>query len=208
MPANCNGRHTEWPSNNPKGGSRLFAAARLDLARFHAVSSKVRPASAFDARAAWTGSAEGGQALKAEAAVFEGRPVSFRVLGPWSRPGQPVSFSFGAIPLPVFILFVLALPGVAGLLAWRNVRSGRGDRRRAFRLASFLFFVMLLETLLAMHHYAGGVRSVVRRHPIRRDARGPGLVVLHGIRAATERANARRASFLGIVCLPAEFGIL
>jgi len=44
------------------------------------------------------------------------------------------------------------LPGAAGLLAWRNVRSGRGDRRGAFRLASFLFLGTLLEALLYIHH--------------------------------------------------------
>ena len=37
-------------------------------------------------------------------------------------------------------------------MAWRNVRSGRGDRRGAFRLASFLFLGILLEGLLYMHH--------------------------------------------------------
>jgi serine/threonine-protein kinase len=131
--------------------SRLFAAAGLDAARFLAVSSKPTPASAFDTRAAWTGSTEDTQELRVEAAAFEGRPVSFRVLGPWSHPSQPRSFSFG-MPTPVFILFALALPGLAGLLAWRNVRSGHGDRRGAFRLASFMFLFALLDSLLAMHH--------------------------------------------------------
>jgi serine/threonine-protein kinase len=133
--------------------SRLFAAAGLDAARFQAASSKETPISVFDTQAAWTGSKEGStQKLRVEAAAFEGRPVSFRVLGPWAHPGQPPSFSFGAIPAPIFILFVLALPGIAGLLAWRNVRNGRGDRRGAFRLASFLFLFTLLANLLAMHH--------------------------------------------------------
>jgi hypothetical protein len=132
--------------------SRLFAAAGLDSARFQAVLSKVTPTSAFDERSAWTGAAEGAQELRVEAAAFQGRPVSFRVLGAWARPSQPPSFSFGTIPLPVFILFGLALPGVAGLLTWRNAHSGRGDRRGAFRLAAFLFVFTLLANLGAMHH--------------------------------------------------------
>jgi len=132
--------------------SRLFAAAGLDSSRFQAASSKVKPISAYDTRAAWTGSTEGTQGIRVEAAAFEGRPVSFRVLGPWAQPSQPSPFSFGAFPPPIFILFVTALPAVAGLLVWRNMRSGRGDRRGAFRLASFLFFFTMLESLLGVHH--------------------------------------------------------
>ena len=132
--------------------SQLFSAAGLDSARFHAASSTVTPISVFDSRAAWAGSTEGTKGLRVEAAAFEGRPVSFRVLGPWAQPARPPSFSSGSFPLPIFILFVFALPAVAGLLAWRNLRSGRGDRRGAFRLASFLFVFATLESLLWMHH--------------------------------------------------------
>src|SRR5262249_23089975 len=132
--------------------SRLFAAAGLDSARFRPASSKVTPAFVFDTQAVWAGATEATQDLRVEAAAFRGRPVSFRVLGPWANPGQPPSFSFGVFPAPVFIFFVFALPGLAGLLAWRNVRSGRGDRRGAFRLALFLFLFTLVENLLYMHH--------------------------------------------------------
>jgi hypothetical protein len=131
--------------------SRLFAAAGLDGTRFQAAASKLTPTFACDTRAAWTGSTEGTHEIRVEAAAFQGRPVFFRVLGPWANPSRPPVFSF-AFPTPIFILFVLALPGAAGLLAWRNVRSGRGDWRGAFRLASFLFLGTLLEALLYMHH--------------------------------------------------------
>jgi hypothetical protein len=30
MPANCNGRYTEWPSNNRKGGSRFSTIRSVD----------------------------------------------------------------------------------------------------------------------------------------------------------------------------------
>ena len=39
-----------------------------------------------------------------------------------------------------------------GLLARRNLRSGRGDRRFAFRLACVLFALVMLQWLLAAHH--------------------------------------------------------
>jgi hypothetical protein len=131
--------------------SRLFAAAGLDSTRFQSTPSKLTPTFAFDTRAAWTGSTEGVHEIRVEAAAFQGRPVYFRILGPWANPSRPPVFSF-AFPTPIFILFVLALPSAAGLLAWRNVRSGRGDRRGAFRLASFLFLGTVLEALLYMHH--------------------------------------------------------
>ena len=147
---------TRNPEDTPAfDWSRLFAAAGLDAAGLQPVSPKVTPISPFDTRAAWTGSAEGTPQIRVEAATFEGRPVSFRVLGPWAHPSEPPAFSlalFTGFPTPIFILFMFALPGVAGYLAWRNVRSGRGDRRGAFRLASFLFLGILLEGLLYMHH--------------------------------------------------------
>jgi serine/threonine-protein kinase len=132
--------------------SRLFAAAGLDPARFHAAASELAPSVPFDMRAAWTGSAEGAQNLLVEAAAFQGRPVTFRVIGPWARHSQPPSISFGAVSPQLFILFVLAAPAAAGWLAWRNVRGGRADRRGAFRLAAFVFVFALLDGLFAIHH--------------------------------------------------------
>ena len=132
--------------------SRLFATAGLDFARFKATPSEITPTAVFDVRAAWTGSAEGTQDLRVEAAAFQGRPVSFRVLGPWARPSQPPAFSFGIVSAPMYIVAVFAVPAGGALLAWRNVRSGRGDRRGAFRLAGFLFLFTLLDNLAYMHH--------------------------------------------------------
>jgi hypothetical protein len=131
---------------------KLFAAAGLDSAGFNAVQPELTPASAFDAQAAWTNSTEGDRNLRVEAALYQGRPVSFRVLAPWTRPSESSPVSFGSLSTPMFIVGVLALPAAAGLLAWRNARNGRGDRRGAFRLAAFLFLFSLLSALAAAHH--------------------------------------------------------
>ena len=40
----------------------------------------------------------------------------------------------------------------ASLLAWRNVRLGRGDRKGAFRLAMFLLTVGLVRDVFWIHH--------------------------------------------------------
>jgi len=133
---------------------RLFAAAGLDPARFESVQPQWTPNAPFEARAAWTGSAESDshEELRVEAASYQGRPVSFRVLGPWGRASQPPQFSFGTLSLPMFVLFVLALPLAAGLLAWKNTRTARGDRRGAFRLALFASACALLGNLAGLHH--------------------------------------------------------
>jgi hypothetical protein len=62
------------------------------------------------------------------------RPVFFVVRGPWSDPesaatplGKRVSNIIGEI-------LVVALLVAAGLVAWRNVRMGRGDRKGAWRV--------------------------------------------------------------------------
>jgi hypothetical protein len=131
---------------------KLFAAAGLDSAAFKAVQPELTPASAFDAQAAWTGSVQGDRNLRVEAAAYQGRPVSFRVLGPWTRPSEPPPVLFGSLSTPMFVVGILALPAAAGLLAWRNARMGRGDRRGAFRLAAFLFLFSVLGNLAAAHH--------------------------------------------------------
>jgi hypothetical protein len=52
----------------------------------------------------------------------------------------------------MFILFVLTIPAVGGMLAWKNARNGRGDRRGAFRLCVFGFVCAFLQSLTTLHH--------------------------------------------------------
>jgi predicted Ser/Thr protein kinase len=137
---------------------RLFAAAGLDPEHFAAAQPTVTPPVAWDVRAAWTGSwgRDLQETLRVEAASYQGRPVFFRLIGPWTRPNQAsdmtavdqvINLSFAR-----FVLFIVVLPTGAALLAWRNARVGRGDRRGAFRLASFVFLCTLATSLLASHH--------------------------------------------------------
>jgi serine/threonine-protein kinase len=131
---------------------KLFAAAGLDMAAFKVTQPQLTPSSPFDAQTAWTGSTEDGRNLRVEAAAYHGRPVSFRVLGPWTSPSEPPSVSFGSLTTPMFIVALLALPAAAGLLAWRNARVGRADRAGALRVAGLLFVLALFDSLAAMHH--------------------------------------------------------
>jgi hypothetical protein len=54
-------------------------------------------------------------------------------------------------PLATLIV-VLAFLTPALSLAWRSYRLGRGDRRGAFRLAVFVFAVLMLEWLCTANH--------------------------------------------------------
>ena len=114
-----------------------------------------------DRRAAWTGRYPDAPEIpiRVEAAAFRGRPVAFRIVEPWTasgadRPGWVRSWDVvSANWLRVaHIGFHFSLLLGLGLLARRNLRTGRGDRRFAFRLASVLFVLVMLQWLLATHH--------------------------------------------------------
>lgn len=153
--------HAQPPAERTEHGEtqmpewgRLFAAADLQTARFTPSPPVLTPPSSWDSRAAWTGSWVGapGEPLRVEAAGYQGRPVFFRIIGPWSQPGQSVPMQLGEWTFSTLLLFLIVLPAGAGLLAWRNDRIGRGDRRGAFRLALFAFACALLGDLFGQNH--------------------------------------------------------
>jgi serine/threonine-protein kinase len=130
--------------------NRLLAAAALDLTQFTPAQPAWTPPAFADAQMAWTGSypRAAGDSLRLEVAACRGRLVSFRIIGPWTHPGSAPFVPYAR----VFIVFVVVLPIAASLLAWRNARLGRGDRRGAFRLACFAFLCVLLFRLLLDNH--------------------------------------------------------
>jgi serine/threonine-protein kinase len=131
----------------------LFGAAGLDTARFASAEPRWLSLAGFDARAAWTGTyAQSPELpLRVEAASWRGRPVFFRVIGPWSRPERmkPSDIPAGT---NITLSGILAMWLAAGLLAWRNFRTGRGDMRGASRLAAFIFNIEMLKWLCTAHH--------------------------------------------------------
>jgi predicted Ser/Thr protein kinase len=133
---------------------RLFAAAALDAARFTPAQPVLTPRSFSDTRAAWVGSWDDSphDTLRVEAAAYQGRPVFFRSFGPWSRADQTPSPLWADFTFPSLLLFAVVLPIGAGLLAWRNTRIGRGDRRGSFRLALFAFISVFLRDVAWQHH--------------------------------------------------------
>ena len=72
----------------------LFTAAGLEPAGFQETEPAWLPPYYVDRRAAWTGELAElpGVELRVEAAAFQGKPVFFRLIGPWSRAERQVDF--------------------------------------------------------------------------------------------------------------------
>ncbi|HEX8651530.1 MAG TPA: serine/threonine-protein kinase [Pyrinomonadaceae bacterium] len=135
----------------------LFAAAELDAAKFRQTDSKWVPPVAYDTRAAWEGELPDHPEipLRIEAASYQQRPVYFQLIYPWTKPlrQEEAGFSRRAWVGVILLGGVMSTVLIGSiLLARRNLRLGRGDRRGAFKLAFFVFSVILLSTLLAADH--------------------------------------------------------
>ena len=133
--------------------NRLLSAADFREAELHVAESIWNPPFHSDGRRAWTGPFPGGKEaeLRVEAASYLGRPVYFRVLGPWEKPAESASDAQttgerAANMLGSILFFVLLLGGL--LLARRNLRLGRGDRNGAFRIAGIFIAVHMLGWVL------------------------------------------------------------
>jgi serine/threonine-protein kinase len=143
-------RPSPWPA--------LFAAAGLDIQAFRPVAPQLAPQAFATERAAWEGPQAGveGGVLHVEAAALRGLPVGFRVTGP----GEPIvprtTPAFGqrrgwrVIVNATATLLILSTL----LLARRNLRAGRGDRRGAWRLFCLAMSALVVAWIVSGTHYA------------------------------------------------------
>jgi hypothetical protein len=147
----------EASNARPFDWSRVFAEAGLDPSGFKPTEPKWTPLQPFDERAAWEGSqpAQPDSPVRVEAAAYQGRLVSFQIVNPWNRPAREGQAQMNAgeriAQAAVVLIFFMILLGAA-LLARRNLKIGRGDRRGAFRLAAFVFVLEMVAWLTAAHH--------------------------------------------------------
>lgn len=160
----ASGSATEEGNAAPPNWRLLLTAAGFSPEHLRAVSPRQIPPVFADSLAAWEGNYPQGSTLPAlpvriEAAAFRGIPVWLDVTGPWSqyREARPGHASTGETFLEAFRL-VFYLTGLLAifLLAWHNLRRGRGDRRGAFRLAVVMFVLVFLSWLIK-----GGGRHVL-----------------------------------------------
>ena len=138
----------------PVDWAPMFALAGLDQSRLQATPPLWNWLASSDTRAAWTGTwPESGRPLRVEAAALGGRPVAFMLAGPWQAPArmpEPAERGENITAMVLIGLTVLMLVG-AGLLARRNLRERRGDRRGAARLAAAMSLVLMALWLCQVH---------------------------------------------------------
>jgi serine/threonine-protein kinase len=133
----------------------LFTLAGLDLKVLTASPPTWNWLSSPDTRMAWTGTWPGStDALRVEAAARGGRPVAFKVIGPWMKPdrGTPPATSGSDVAfISILVLMMLSVVVGAAILARKNLREGRGDRAAAFRLACTVTAALWLLWLCQVH---------------------------------------------------------
>jgi serine/threonine-protein kinase len=136
----------------------LLRATGIDPTTLATASPEWAPPAFADRRAAWTASWPGQpqRPVRIEAAAVGGRPISLQLVEPWTRAAEeeapPRGFWQRAVRLVQPVNFVVVLLAAA-LVALRNVRRGRGDRRGALRFALYLGSARMLW-LLGAHHVA------------------------------------------------------
>ena len=136
--------------------SPLLAAAGLDPGALREGVPSWNPPVFADRRAAWDGVYPDAPdvPIHVEAASCGRRAVWFRIIEPWTGPVAAQGGHSGiaerlshALYMASFLIAVIG----AAVIAARNVRLGRGDRRTALRLAFYLGAIRMLW-LLGAHH--------------------------------------------------------
>jgi serine/threonine protein kinase len=136
---------------------QLFTDAGLDMTPFRSVPSQWTPLVTSDTRAAWEGTWPGHPELplRVEAAAYRGLPVYFELISSWTEPSRmktvnPSMTSTVKSAISFVVLFAILTFGI--ILAWRNLRLARADRRGAFRLALTVFLLSCTASVLFAHH--------------------------------------------------------
>jgi len=135
---------------------RFFAAAELDPAAFAPSAPGWIPDVYASRRRAWSGTlacAGHDAPVVIEAGEIGGRPVYFRLHGPWTRDvrtdPEPTRTSGAEIAIVVVVLGVLTA-GVS--LAVRHHRRGRTDTVGAGRVAVVLLGMPVVRWVFVLHH--------------------------------------------------------
>jgi eukaryotic-like serine/threonine-protein kinase len=136
----------------------LFDLAGLPMDHFTPATPAWVPSVHVEQRVAWEGRTPEvpDHTLRVEAGATAGKPVFFTINGSWSRsaraPAAEPASRFTRV-IGVAAAFVMpALTLIGPILAYRNVKRGRGDRRGAFRAACAVFFLQLAAWLLGPNH--------------------------------------------------------
>lgn len=130
-----------------------FHLAGLRQEGFTPVAPARLPPMYADSVAAWEGPAAGlgGGQVRVEAAAIGSQVTCFHVAQPGEMTESAMASTWTSTAMR-YGLFLFLLAGAA-VLAWRHLRSGRSDRRGAWRLAVFMLCVQgLLWMVRSRHH--------------------------------------------------------
>jgi hypothetical protein len=137
----------------------ILARAGFDPSAWTPVAPERNPPVYADARAAWEGTWPNRPdvPVRLEAAALRGKAVYFEAVYPWTRaprttPTLLTAAERGAL-VAIFLILAAMIVG-AVVIAQRNVRAGRGDRRGALRLSVFVFAAMCVSWFFAERHVA------------------------------------------------------
>jgi serine/threonine-protein kinase len=141
----------------------LLQATGVDAKTLVPVAPQWAPPVFADHRAAWTGSWPGKPEppMRIEAAAADGKPVWLRVVLPWTHPAEepaPERGFWNRAGRFARALWPVTLVVVAGVVALRNVRRGRGDHRGALRLALYIGAVRM-SWFFGAHHMASSAEQ-------------------------------------------------
>ena len=148
-------RQKSSATSTPVDWSKFFESAGGDFEGLRPVQPRWSAPVDTDEKLAWEGTFRGDPKtpIRIEAASYDGKPVWFRILGPWASPKPELGMS--AVQRVNRAFFSLLFPGlivVAIFLARRNLLRGRGDRRTAMRLALFVFAVGMTGFIFRIDH--------------------------------------------------------
>ena len=137
----------------------LFREASMDATRFHEVPPTWLAPVDVDQKKAWEGTLADQPTIQlhVEAGAYHGRIDWFRMFGPWDAPvplRQPAQPPLQLIASAAWGVSYVLLVILAIVLAIRNVRTGRGDKRGAFRLAYVLAATTGIALLFRADHIA------------------------------------------------------
>ena len=137
-------------ASSPVDWDKVFEAAALTRSAFTETQPGRTPPTFADERHAWQGMLPGTKiAVQIEASGYRGRPVFFDIVEPWTVASRELSGQDDGGGGNAIVIFVLLIG--AALAARVNLKSGRADRRGAYRLAAFTFFVIASQWIVGTH---------------------------------------------------------
>ena len=138
----------------PVDWTAIMKLADLDMQSLKPAEPLWNNLAASDSRLAWTGTwPSNGRPLRVEAASLRGKPVVFQLIGPWTKPWRVSEAASSGQTVTIIVVFMLAIAIVIGgcVLARKNVREGRGDRKGAVTLGCAIAAILWALWICQVH---------------------------------------------------------